>query len=112
MLVLADGRTFPGWSIGAEGESFGEVVFNTSMMGYQEIITDPSYAGQIVTMTYPLIGNYGTNIEDVEADRIFLKGFVVREGCTHPSNWRNSMTFSNTWPQRALSGSKEWIPGR
>ena len=65
LLVLEDGRTFNGTSFGAEGESFGEIVFNTSMSGYQEILTDPSYAGQIVCMTYPLIGNYGTNAEDV-----------------------------------------------
>lgn len=89
MLVLADGRGFSGWSIGAAGETLGEVVFNTSLMGYQEVLTDPSYRGQIVTMTYPLIGNYGLNAEDVEADRIFLAGFVVREDCRFPSNWRS-----------------------
>ena len=89
LLVLADGRAFSGWSIGVPGEAIGEVVFNTSLMGYQEIITDPSYAGQIVTMTYPLIGNYGFNPADVEARRPFLAGFVVREGCPWPSNWRN-----------------------
>ncbi len=95
MLVLADGRTFSGWSIGAEGEALGEVVFNTSLMGYQEIITDPSYKGQIVTMTYPLIGNYGINPEDVEARRIFLEGFVVREACARPSNWRSRLTLDD-----------------
>jgi len=89
MLVLADGRLFSGWSVGAAGEALGEVVFNTSMMGYQEVLTDPSYRGQIVTMTYPLIGNYGLNAEDVEADKIFLAGFVVREHCPIPSNWRS-----------------------
>ena len=88
-LALADGRAFSGWSVGATGEAFGEVVFNTSLMGYQEVLTDPSYRGQIVTMTYPLIGNYGLNSEDVEASRIFLSGFVVREDCPSPSNWRS-----------------------
>lgn len=89
ILALADGRTFSGWSLGAEGEAIGEVVFNTSLMGYQEIVSDPSYAGQIVTMTYPLIGNYGINPEDLEARTNFLEGFVVREGCPWPSNWRS-----------------------
>jgi carbamoyl-phosphate synthase small subunit len=89
ILTLADGRTFSGWSVGATGETLGEVVFNTSLMGYQEVLTDPSYRGQIVTMTYPLIGNYGLNAEDVEAGRIALAGFVVREDCSTPSNWRS-----------------------
>ncbi|MBN1567344.1 MAG: glutamine-hydrolyzing carbamoyl-phosphate synthase small subunit [Acidobacteria bacterium] len=89
ILVLADGRAFSGWSVGATGETLGEVVFNTSLMGYQEVLTDPSYRGQIVTMTYPLIGNYGLNAEDVEAGRIALAGFVVREDCATPSNWRS-----------------------
>ena len=79
LLVLEDGRTFNGASFGADGESFGEMVFNTSMSGYQEILTDPSYAGQIVCMTYPLIGNYGVNEEDVESRRPWVEGFVVRE---------------------------------
>jgi carbamoyl-phosphate synthase small subunit len=79
--------------VGAEGESFGELVFNTSMMGYQEILTDPSYAGQIVTMTYPLIGNCGCNDEDVESRRPFVEGFVMRECCIKPSNWRATMTL-------------------
>ena len=93
MLVLADGRAFSGWSVGATGEALGEVVFNTSLMGYQEVLTDPSYRGQIVTMTYPLIGNYGLNPEDVEANRIFLSGFVVREDCPAPSNWRSRFSL-------------------
>jgi carbamoyl-phosphate synthase small subunit len=103
-LVLADGRTFPGWSVGAEGEVIGEVVFNTSLMGYQEIITDPSYAGQIVTMTYPLIGNYGLNPQDVEARRIYLEGFVVREACPHPSNWRSRMTLHEYFLKKGVVG--------
>lgn len=89
LLTLADGRSFEGWSIGAPGEAVGEVVFNTSLMGYQEVLTDPSYRGQIVTMTYPLIGNYGLNAEDTEARQVFLAGFVVREDCPAPSNWRS-----------------------
>ncbi len=89
MLVLEDGRVFEGWSFGAAGEHFGEVVFNTSMTGYQEILTDPSYKGQIVTMTYPLIGNYGVNSEDLESTHPRVEGFVVREYCPFPSNWRS-----------------------
>jgi len=87
-LALADGTVFAGTAFGAQGEVFGEVVFNTSMTGYQEILTDPSYCGQIVTMTYPLIGNYGVNPEDVESKGLSLRGFVVRELCRYPSNFR------------------------
>lgn len=90
ILVLEDGARFEGLSFGADGESFGEIVFNTSMCGYQEILTDPSYNGQIVVMTYPEIGNYGVNARDVEAGRPFVRGFVVREYCSKPSNWRSS----------------------
>ena len=88
ILVLEDGAVFKGSSFGASGEALGEVVFNTSMSGYQEIITDPSYKGQIVLMTYPLIGNYGINKEDVESRRPFLEGFVVKEYSKIASNWR------------------------
>jgi carbamoyl-phosphate synthase small subunit len=88
LLVLEDGRTFEGISFGAEGETFGEMVFNTSMSGYQEILTDPSYAGQIVCMTYPMIGNYGVNESDVESRRPWVEGFVVREASRVHSNWR------------------------
>ncbi len=87
-LALENGAVFEGTAVGAEGESYGELVFNTSMTGYQEILTDPSYAGQIVTMTYPLIGNYGVNPEDVESRKPFVEGFVMRECCHTPSNWR------------------------
>jgi carbamoyl-phosphate synthase small subunit len=93
ILVLEDGRTFDGASFGAEGETFGEIVFNTSMTGYQEILTDPSYAGQIVCMTYPLIGNYGVNTEDVESRRPWVEGFVVREASLIASNWRSTETL-------------------
>ncbi len=88
LLALADGTIFEGRSYGAEGEAVGEVVFNTCMSGYQEILTDPSYKGQIVTMTYPLIGNYGVNPEDVESRRPFVEGFVIKEGSPLASNWR------------------------
>ena len=90
ILVLEDGRTFNGASFGATGETFGEMVFNTSMTGYQEILTDPSYAGQIVCMTYPLIGNYGVNETDVESRRPWVEGFVVREASRIASNWRST----------------------
>ncbi len=87
-LVLEDGTVFKGLSFGASGEATGEVVFNTSMAGYQEIITDPSYRGQIVAMTYPLIGNYGINKDDAESRKPFLEGFVVKEYSKIASNWR------------------------
>ena len=93
ILVLEDGRTFHGASFGADGEAFGEMVFNTSMSGYQEILTDPSYAGQIVCMTYPLIGNYGVNEEDVESRRPWVEGFVVREASRIASNFRSTETL-------------------
>lgn len=88
VLLLEDGRVFEGFSFGSPGETMGEVVFNTSMTGYQEILTDPSYTGQIITMTSPLIGNYGVNDEDVESDRPSAKGFIVRENSRIYSNWR------------------------
>lgn len=88
LLVLEDGSVFEGSVFAGSGETMGEVVFNTGMTGYQEVITDPSYKGQIVAMTYPLIGNYGINDEDMESSGIHLEGFVVREYQPHPSNWR------------------------
>src|SRR5438132_9735965 len=88
-LALEDGTVYTGRSFGATGERFGEVVFNTSMTGYQEVLTDPSYKGQIVTMTYPLIGNYGVNREDVESSRPQVEGFIVREVARLPSNFRS-----------------------
>ena len=88
LLALEDGTVFSGRSCGAEGEADGEVVFNTSMTGYQEVLTDPSYAGQIVTMTMPHIGNYGANSEDMESRGVFARGFVVREMSRVSSNWR------------------------
>ncbi|MFH1093464.1 MAG: glutamine-hydrolyzing carbamoyl-phosphate synthase small subunit [Candidatus Omnitrophota bacterium] len=92
-IVLEDGRIFSGFSFGAAGTAFGEVVFNTSLAGYQEILTDPSYKGQIVTMTYPLIGNYGVNNEDVESRKPFVEGFVVKECSRIASNWRSNNTL-------------------
>lgn len=92
LLVLEDGTSFEGWSCGAAGETFGEAVFNTSMTGYQEVLTDPSYTGQIVTMTFPEIGIYGVNAADVESRAIFAAGFVVRELSETASNWRAEET--------------------
>jgi carbamoyl-phosphate synthase small subunit len=94
LLVLEDGKTFYGATFAGEGEVSGEVVFNTSMTGYQEILTDPSYKGQIVTMTYPLIGNYGINREDIESGRIQVEAFVVKEYESIPSNWRSEKTLA------------------
>ncbi len=92
VLALEDGSVFRGFSCGAQGESSGELVFNTSMMGYQEVLTDPSYKGQLVVMTYPQIGNYGITAADYESARPFLEGFVVWELCRHPSNWESVET--------------------
>ncbi|MBF0486246.1 MAG: glutamine-hydrolyzing carbamoyl-phosphate synthase small subunit [Candidatus Omnitrophica bacterium] len=88
VLFLEDGTCFRGNSLNTYGESAGEAVFNTALSGYQEVLTDPSYAGQIVVMTYPLIGNYGINTEDLESDKIHVKGFVVKEFCRTYSNFR------------------------
>lgn len=93
VLLLEDGTVFKGRSFGAAGVKCGEVVFNTSMTGYQEILTDPSYNEQIITMTYPLIGNYGTNKLDTESRRIFASGLIVKENCPYPSNWRNNRSL-------------------
>ncbi|MDO8580525.1 MAG: glutamine-hydrolyzing carbamoyl-phosphate synthase small subunit [Candidatus Omnitrophota bacterium] len=93
ILYLEDGASFKGHALAVPGESAGEVVFNTAMSGYQEILTDPSYAGQIVVMTYPLIGNYGVNNEDVESNKIHVKGFVVKEFCRHHSNYRATQSL-------------------
>jgi carbamoyl-phosphate synthase small subunit len=89
LLVLEDGTAFPGRSFGASGETFGEIVFNTAMSGYQEVVTDPSYAGQIVVMTYPHQGNYGTNGDDPESGRVQAAGLVVREAARRASSWRS-----------------------
>ena len=94
-LLLEDGRIFRGKGHGFEGEAVGEVVFNTSMTGYQEILTDPSYAGQIVTMTYPMIGNTGVNPEDVESRKLFLEAFIVRRMSPIASNWRTTQSLDD-----------------
>ena len=93
VLILEDGRIFHGFSFGFQGEAIGEVVFNTSMMGYQEVLSDPSYKGQMVAMTYPLIGNYGINEADVESAGVQVEGFVVKEVCKYPSSWRSQFTL-------------------
>jgi len=103
-LVLEDGTVFAGESFGAPGEALGEVVFNTSMTGYQEILTDPSYKSQIVTMTYPLIGNYGINEQDVESAGIFLEGFVVKEACKYPSNYASTMSLGEYLIKNTIVG--------
>ncbi|MBU2043783.1 MAG: glutamine-hydrolyzing carbamoyl-phosphate synthase small subunit [Candidatus Omnitrophica bacterium] len=103
-LVLEDGRVFEGFSFAAGGTRFGEVVFNTSMSGYQEILTDPSYCGQIVSMTYPLIGNYGINSQDAESKKIFLEGFIVRESSRRVSNWRSEKALGDYLKENNVLG--------
>ncbi|MGC2235595.1 MAG: glutamine-hydrolyzing carbamoyl-phosphate synthase small subunit [Pyrinomonadaceae bacterium] len=104
ILILEDGRVFRGQAFGADGETFGEMVFNTSMTGYQEILTDPSYSGQIVCMTYPHIGNYGVNEEDVESRRPWVEGFVVREASRIASNWRSTETLDSYLKRNKIVG--------
>ena len=103
-LILENGIIFEGNLFGYLEESVGEVVFNTGMTGYEEILTDPSYYGQIVTMTYPLIGNYGINIEDIESKSPKVKGFIVREKCDYPSNWRCEMDLEGYFKQNKITG--------
>jgi carbamoyl-phosphate synthase small subunit len=104
VLALEDGTVFRGKSFGASGERYGEVVFNTSMTGYQEILTDPSYKGQIVTMTYPLIGNYGVNKDDVESRKPFVEGFVVKEYSKIASNWRANQSLGDYLKENNIVG--------
>lgn len=106
VLVLEDGTYFPGEGFGEKGETAGEVVFNTCMTGYQEITTDPSYNGQIVTMTYPLIGNYGFNTEDNESFKTHVQGFIVKELCDEPSNWRNTISTDDYFKKNHIIGLK------
>ncbi|MBM2831560.1 MAG: carA [Dehalococcoidia bacterium] len=110
ILVLEDGTVYEGYSFGGESTAWGEVVFNTSMTGYQEMLTDPSYAGQIVVPTYPLIGNYGINEQDVESRRIQVKGFVIREECRGPATGRARRPSTSPWPRTASPASPGWIP--
>ena len=103
-LVLADGSVYEGQTFGAETDAYGEVVFNTSMTGYQEILTDPSYAGQIVLPTFPLIGNYGINREDVESRRIQVRGFIVREECLLPNHYLSNETLDRYLADAGIPG--------
>src|SRR3954470_21264769 len=105
-LVLEDGTVFEGQSLGAPGRAIGEVVFNTGMTGYQEILTDPSYAGQMVALTYPLIGNYGINPEDFESRRVQVEGFIVREAAEIPSNWRSAQSLGAFLKDKGVVGIK------
>src|SRR4249919_4300568 len=104
LLVLEDGSAFAGTSFGSEGETFGEAVFNTGMAGYQEIITDPSYAGQIVAMTSPQQGNYGVNDEDPESWRVQVAGFAVREASRMTSSWRAQASMPDLLVQSGVPG--------
>jgi carbamoyl-phosphate synthase small subunit len=107
LLALEDGRTFQGISFGHQGTTTGEVCFNTSMTGYQEIITDPSYRGQIVTMTYPQIGNYGINPDDAESDAPQVRGFVVGEVCDIPSSWRSTQSLGDYLADHKVLGIED-----
>ena len=109
-LALEDGTVFTGKAFGARGESDGEVVFNTSMTGYQEILTDPSYHGQIVAMTYPQIGNYGVNAEDAESRRPWVRGFVIRELSGRVSNYRAGARWRTISRNTASSASRGSTP--
>ncbi len=107
VVLLEDGRYFEGTSCGAPGERVGEIVFNTSMGGYQEIVTDSSYKGQIVTMTYPQIGNYGVNLEDLESCGPQVEGLIMRECCRYPSNWRSVMALGDYLEEHGIVGVEE-----
>ncbi len=106
-LYLEDGSVYKGKQFGAEGDTIGEVVFNTGMTGYQEVLTDPSYYGQIVMMTYPLIGNYGVNWEDPESTHPQVKGFVVRELCELPSNWHSEGSLEGYMKKHGIVGIQD-----
>ena len=106
VLALEDGLVYEGRAFGHAGETTGEVVFNTALSGYQEVLTDPSYAGQIVTMTYPHIGNYGVNVDDVESSDTQVAGFVVREAST-ASSWRSSGELDQYLDERGVVGITE-----
>ena len=106
-LVLANGTIFSGISFGKMGETIGEVCFNTGMTGYQEILTDPSYYGQLVTMTYPHIGNYGVNSDDVESTKVQVSGFIVREENIVPSNFRSTQSLGEYLREHKIVGIQE-----
>ncbi|MDP4171577.1 MAG: carbamoyl phosphate synthase small subunit [Bacillota bacterium] len=103
-LILEDGTVFIGQGFGSENHTIGEVVFNTGMTGYQEILSDPSYCGQIVTLTYPLIGNYGINRDDFESINPAIKGFIVKENAEFPSNWRSQFTIDEYFRIKKIPG--------
>src|ERR1700687_4094482 len=104
ILALADGRVFRGRAFGAIGESIAEVIFNTAMTGYQEVLTDPSYKGQMVCMTCPEIGNVGVNGDDEESARVYVEGFIVREYVAQPSNWRSEMALGEYLERAGVVG--------
>lgn len=108
ILALEDGRTFPCQSFTGPGETGGEIVFNTGMTGYQEVLTDPSYSGQMVTMTYPLIGNYGVNLEDIESDKIQVSAFLMREYQGFPSNFRSVSSLADYLQAQGILGIEEF----
>ena len=103
-LILADGTVFKGRNMGVAGTTIGEVVFTTGMTGYQETLTDPSYYGQLVTQTFPLIGNYGVNSEDKESSRVWVSGYIVREVCFEPSNFRSEKTMEQYLEENEIIG--------
>ena len=104
ILVLADGTTYRGWSFGATGTTTGEVVFNTGMTGYQEVLTDPSYRGQMIVFTYPEIGNTGVNVEDEESSRPQVRGMIARNVCDRPSNWRSTSSLTDYLKKHNIPG--------
>ncbi|HEY90992.1 MAG TPA: carbamoyl phosphate synthase small subunit, partial [Dehalococcoidia bacterium] len=103
-LILEDGSVYNGFSFGSGVDAAGEIVFCTSMIGYQEMLTDPSYAGQILVPTYPLIGNYGTNEHDIESSRIQVRGFAVREQCPEPSHYMSRKTVNRYLEDSGIPG--------
>ena len=107
LLALEDGRYFECRSFTGQGEATGEVVFNTSMTGYQEVLTDPSYRGQMVTMTYPLVGNYGINPEDIESNRIQVAAFLIKEYQPRPSNFRATATLADYLKSQEILGIEQ-----
>ena len=112
ILVLEDGSVYEGYTFGAEVDAYGEVVFNTSMTGYQEMLTDPSYAGQIAVPTYPLIGNYGINEQDYESKKIQVSGFVVREECLEPNHYLSTGTIHEFLANSNIPGICGYLSGK
>lgn len=104
LLVLADGTSYRGWSFGATGTAIGEVVFNTGMTGYQEVLTDPSYCGQIIVFTYPELGNTGVNPEDAESDKPHIKACIAKNICERPSNWRSTQSLPDYLKEHQIPG--------